>query len=233
MPLQPITKTRLSEAAIEQIKELIVSENLEPGSKLPSERDLVQALGVGRSSIREALRILEIMGLVEVLPGKGVFVKALTGDLFMPLSELFRTHKESLHHHFEARMVLEPAAAALAAQRATRQEVARLRKNLEVFKKNLSQENLVGLIRADIEFHRLVANATENRTIEILMNTITRYDFHGWRVALRTKGRPFKTVAEHKRILDAVAAGDEKNARSAMRAHLSAARRNILLSGSK
>ena len=100
MPLQPITKTRLSEAAIEQIKELIVSENLEPGSKLPSERDLVEALGVGRSSIREALRILEIMGLVEVLPGKGAFVKALTGDLFMPLSELLSTHQESLHHHF-------------------------------------------------------------------------------------------------------------------------------------
>ena len=58
MPLRPITKTRLSEEAIEQIKELIVSENLEPGSKLPSERDLVEALSVGRSSIREALRIL-------------------------------------------------------------------------------------------------------------------------------------------------------------------------------
>ena len=75
MPLQPISKYRLSEAAIEQIKELIVSENLEPGSRLPSERDLVEALGVGRSSIREALRILEIMGLVEVLPEKGFLSK--------------------------------------------------------------------------------------------------------------------------------------------------------------
>ena len=95
MPLQPITKTRLSEAAIEQIKGLIVSENLEPGTKLPSERKLVEALGVGRSSIREALRILEIMGLVEVLPGKGAFVKALTGDLFIPLSDMVSDHKKS------------------------------------------------------------------------------------------------------------------------------------------
>ena len=125
------------------------------------------------------------------------------------------------------------SAAALAAQRASGKEVGRLRKNPEGFRKNLSQENLVALIRADIECHRLVANATENRTIVILMNTITRYDFHGWRVALRTKGRPFKTVAEHKRVLDAIAAGNEKNARSAMRAHLAAARLNILLSGSK
>jgi len=233
MPLRPITKTRLSEEAIEQIKELIVSENLEPGSKLPSERDLVEALSVGRSSIREALRILEIMGLVEVLPGKGAFVKAITGDLFMPLSELLSTQQESLHHHFEARMVLEPAAAALAAQRASRKEIANLRKNLESFKENLSKENLVGLIRADIQFHRLVANATENRTIAILMNTITRHDFHGWKAALRTTNRPHKTVDEHNRIIEAIVAGDDKKARSAMRSHLLAARRNLGLTGSK
>jgi len=229
MPLQPITKTRLSEAAIEQIKDLIVSEDLEPGAKLPSERDLVEALGVGRSSIREALRILEIMGLVEVLPGKGAFVKALTGDLFIPLSELLTTQKESLQHHFEARMVLEPAAAALAAKRAPAKEVVRLRKNMEAFEENLDQENLVGLIRTDIEFHRLVANATENRTIAVLMNTITRHDFHGWKAALRTSKRPQKTVAEHKRIIEAIATGDEKKARSAMRSHLLAAQRNIWL----
>jgi GntR family transcriptional repressor for pyruvate dehydrogenase complex len=233
MPLQRITKTRLSEAAIEQIKELIVSDNLEPGSKLPSERDLVEALGVGRSSIREALRILEIMGLVEVKPGKGVFVKALTGDLFMPMSELLDTQKETLQHHFEARMVLEPAAAALAAKRATRNEVAQLRKNLENFKLNLSKGNLVGLIRADIQFHRLVANATENRTIEILMNTITRHDFHGWKASLRSSKRALKTVAEHNGIIEAIAAGDEKKARNSMRSHLLAAQRKLGLADSK
>lgn len=232
MPLHPITKTRLSEAAIEQIKELILSENLEPGSKLPSERDLVEALSVGRSSIREALRILEIMGLVEVRPGKGVFVKALTGDLFMPLAEVLNTDGESLQSHFESRMVLEPAAAALAARRASARQVEQLRKNIGAYKKNLAQENLVGLIRADIQFHRLVANATENRTIEILMNTITRYDFHGWKAALRTKDRPRKTVAEHNRIIEAIAAKDEKAARNAMRSHLLAARRNLGLTGS-
>jgi GntR family transcriptional regulator, transcriptional repressor for pyruvate dehydrogenase complex len=233
MPLHPITKTRLSEAAIEQIKELIVSENLGPGSKLPSERNLVEALGVGRSSIREALRILEIMGLVEVLPGKGVFVKALTGDLFTPLSEVLDIQKESLQHHFEARIVLEPAAAALAAKRASPQVVARLRKNMEHFKEYLAKENLVGLIRTDIEFHRLVANATENHTIEVLMNTITRYDFYGWKTALRTNKRPHMTIPEHNQIIDAIAAGDEKKARNLMRSHLLAARRSIGLANSE
>ena len=233
MPLQRITKTRLSEAAIEQIKQFIVNENLEPGSKLPSERALVEALGVGRSSIREALRILEIMGLVEVLPGKGVFVKALTGDLFMPLSEMLNSQGENLFHHFEARMVLEPAAAALAAKRADTKDIDRLHKNLEDFKQKLESENLVGLIQSDIQFHRLVANTTENKTIEILMNTITRHDFQGWKASLRMKDRPAKTVEEHNRIIEAIAARDEKGAYKAMHAHLSAARKNLGLDGSK
>lgn len=227
MMLKPITKTRISERAIEQIKELIVRENLEPGSKLPSERFLVTAFGISRTSIREALRMLEIMGLVEVKPGKGVFVKGLTADLFMPLSSLLSTHQETLHHHFEARLLLEPEASAMAANRASKKDIRRLRKVIESFKDNLQKDNLVGLIRADIQFHRLIANATNNRTIEMTMNTITRYDFDGWKMSLRTKKRPLKTIAEHTRILDAIEAGDEKKARSAMRSHLKAAVRSL------
>jgi GntR family transcriptional repressor for pyruvate dehydrogenase complex len=227
MPRSSTSRTRLSEMAIEKIKEIIVSQNMGPGSKLPSERHLVDALGVGRSSVREALRILEIMGLVEVQPGKGAFVKALTGDLFMPLSDLLHNERESLQHHFEARMVLEPTAAALAAKRASGAEVAQLRKNIQTFQDNLASNNLVGLIRADIQFHRLVANATENRTIEVCMNTITRHDFRGWKAALRTQSRPMKTINEHSRIVEAIAQGDDKKARAAMRNHLMAAKRNL------
>lgn len=204
-----------------------MSENLEPGSKLPSERELVEALGVGRSSIREALRILEIMGLVQVLPGKGAFVRALTGDLFMPLTDYLYTQRESLQHHFEARQVLEPAAAALAAKRASREEIKQLRQNMEDFKHCLSEQNLVGLIRADIEFHRLIANATQNHTIEVLMNTITRHDIHGWKASLRTNNRAPDTVHEHQAIIEAIVDGDEKKAKSLMRSHLLSARRNL------
>lgn len=231
MTLKPITKTRLSEAAIEQIKGLIVDKNLEPGAKLPSERDLVAALGISRSSIREALRMLEIMGLVEVKPGKGVFVKVLSSDLFMPLSSLLSTHQETLQHHFEARLVLEPAAAALAAKRASRSDLRQMKKELETFQENLKENNLVALIRSDILFHRLIANATNNRTIEILMNTITRHDFIGWKMSLRTKKRPLNTVKEHRKIFDAIAARDDKKAKSTMRSHLKAAIRNLKKEG--
>ena len=231
MALKPITKTRLSEAAIEQIKEMIVDRNLEPGAKLPSERELVTSFGISRSSIREALRMLEIMGLAEVKPGKGVYVKALTGDLFMPLSSLLSSHRETLNHHFEARLLLEPAAAALAAKRASNNDIKRLKKITKIFKENLKKDNLIELIRADIEFHRLIANATNNETIEVLMNTITRYNFEGWKMSLRTKERPANTVIEHGKILEAIASGDEKKAKSAMRSHLKEAVKNLQRAG--
>jgi GntR family transcriptional repressor for pyruvate dehydrogenase complex len=98
---------------------------------------------------------------------------------------------------------------------------------MAAFKENLKKDNLVGLIRADIEFHRLIANATNNRTIEVLMNTITRRDVTGWKLALRTKRRPANTVSEHMKIYEAIAAGDKKKAKSAMRSHLKAAIKNI------
>jgi len=231
MVLKPTTKKRLSESVIEQIKDLIVSNNLVPGSKLPSERELTTVLKISRSSIREALRMLEIMGLVEVKPGKGAYVKGLSGDLFVPLSSLLSTHKETLHHHFEARLVLEPAAAAFAAKRASRNDIRQLKKVLEEFQEHLDKNNLVALIRADILFHRLIANATNNRSIEVLMNTITRYDFIGWKMSLRTNKRPLRTVREHRKIFEAITAGDEKKAKSAMISHLKAAIKNLQQAG--
>ena len=106
--LKPITRKRLSESAIESIKEYILINNLEAGAKLPSERQLSKSLNVGRAAIREALRMLEITGLVEVKPGKGIFIKALTGDLYVPLSTWVSKHKTTILKHFEARLILEP-----------------------------------------------------------------------------------------------------------------------------
>jgi GntR family transcriptional repressor for pyruvate dehydrogenase complex len=231
MVVKSTDKKRQSESVIEKIKDLIISNNLGPGAQLPSERKLTTALKISRSSVREAHRMLEIMGLIEVKPGKGAYVKRLSGDLFMPLSSLLSTHKESLHQHFEARLLLEPAAAAFAAKRASHSDIDQLRKALETFQESLDKDNLVSLIRADILFHRLVANATNNRTIEVLMNTITRHNFIGWQMSLRTNKRPLRTVKEHGKIFEAIVAGDEKKAKSAMRSHLKAAIKNLRQAG--
>jgi GntR family transcriptional repressor for pyruvate dehydrogenase complex len=231
MPLKPITKSRLSEAAIEQIKELIVSQKREPGSKLPSERELVDQLKISRASVREALRMLEIMGLVEVKPGKGTYVKGVTGDLFLPLNNWLSSHKETLHNQFEARLVLEPAAAGFAALRSTQSDIRKLEEALSTFNEKLAEDDMVGLIIADIRFHRLIGAATGNKTVEILMDTITRFLFDGWKATLRVEGRPRKTVAEHNKILQAIIEKDEKKAKTSMENHLKNAIHNLKKAG--
>ena len=220
MDLKPISKTRLSEAALEQIRELIVSRHMEPGSKLPSERELVQRLGISRSSVREALRMLEIMGYVEVKPGKGVYVRGLASDLSVPLPAWLAHRKESLENHFEARLVLEPAAAGLAAFRATEHDITNLTKALHTFEACLENNDLLGLITADTEFHGIIASATGNRTIQFLMHTVIRFLFEGWKATLRIEGRPRKTVTEHGAILEAIVSGDQAAAKKAMEQHL-------------
>ena len=227
MHLKPIAKSRLSEAAIEQIKELIVTQRLQPGSKLPSERELVRDLRISRASVREALRILEIMGLVEVSPGKGSYVKGLTGDLFIPLPTWLSTHKEALNNHFEARLVLEPAAAGFAALRASENDIWKLERALAAFEEKVEQDDIVALISLDIQFHGLIGAATGNKTIKLLMDTITRFLFEGWKATLRVKGRPRKTVTEHKKILNAIVERDEKQAKLAMERHLRHAVQNL------
>jgi GntR family transcriptional repressor for pyruvate dehydrogenase complex len=226
-PLKPIVKSRLSEAAIEQIEELIVSQKLRPGSKLPSERELVRDLKISRASVREALRILEIMGLVEVKPGKGSYVKGLTGDLFVPLSTWLSTHKETLNNHFEARLVLEPAAAGFAALRASENDILRLKNALSDFEKKLEEDDIVGLINLDIHFHGLIGAATGNKTLKLLMDTITRFLFEGWKATLRVHGRAQKTVVEHERVLNAIIKRDEREAKRAMESHLRHAIQNL------
>lgn len=219
MEFKPIPKKRLSESAIEQIKEFIVHNKLESGSKLPSERELGSRLKISRTSIREALRMLEIMGLVEVKPGKGIYVKNLTGDLFVPLPTWVSNYRDTIHKHFEARLILEPEIAALAARRATKKDIRQIRQNIQT-QKDLPECQKAASIQADIKFHGLVAEAAKNETILMLFNSIARISFHGWKAAIRMEGRNASAVKEHAELLEKLARRDEDGARRVMREHM-------------
>ncbi len=220
MHLKPIVKSRLSEAAMRQIQGLITSRGLKPGDRLPSERDLVRQLEISRTSVREALRMLEIMGLVQVKPGRGAFIKDLTSDLAVPLATWIAGHRESLRNYFEVRMILEPASAALAALRAQPEDVVKLQREIETFDRCLQTGDLVGLIQADIDFHLLIGRATGNHTLQLFTDTVSRLLVDSWKASLRTNGRPQKTVQEHARIVAAIEAHDAPQAKRSMESHL-------------
>ncbi len=219
MRLTPIKRKRLSDVAIEQIRESILSSNMQPGDKLPSEHELVAQLGVSRVSVREAIRMLEISGILEVRPGRGVFVKELTGDMFVPLGQWVSEKKQTLQQHFETRLILEPEISALAASYANAEDIGLLNENV-YFQKEVKDDDLVSIIRFDIEFHCLIAQATRNKDVVMVMNTIAKYSFEGWKAALRTLGRSRDAVEEHLKIIDALFRKDSDKARKAMRDHL-------------
>jgi GntR family transcriptional regulator, transcriptional repressor for pyruvate dehydrogenase complex len=229
--LKPIHKNRVSDFAIQQIKQLITSGRLKPGDMLPSERKLMEQLNVSRVPVREALRVLEMMGLVDVKPGKGIFVTAPGDSLFSPLRDWLSRQNEALVEHFEVRMLIEPRAAALSAARAAASDIRAMRHSLELFTEAYEDRNLVDMIRADARLHQLIADGAGNRTLATLMSTFTTTLLEGWKGSLRTEGRGAKTIAEHTAIVDAIEKRDSAQAETRMRRHLVNALRDLKKAG--
>lgn len=221
--LTPIKKARISETAAMQLEELIRSGKFKQGEALPSERKLMKELQVGRGSVREALRILEIKGFIETRPGIGAFVKSFEGDIFSPLSPWLMDNKEAIHHFFEVRTLLEPSAAGFAASRIPPETIEALKKNLEEFISAAEQDDLTRAILSDAEFHRLIGKATGNKVLTSLMDTLYRTMIEGWKASLKVPGRIEKSIAEHKEILKAIEDGDVEKATRLMSEHLSLA----------
>jgi GntR family transcriptional regulator, transcriptional repressor for pyruvate dehydrogenase complex len=216
---KPIKRRRLSEIAVEQIRDFILSNGMKAGDKLPSENEMVIQLGVSRVSVREAIRILEISGILEVRHGRGVFVKELTGDIFVPLGQWVSMKKQTLQQHFETRLILEPGIAALAANYASAEDIRLLNENISLQRK-IDDDDIVATVRLDIEFHCLLARVTRNKDLAMVMNAIARHSFDGWKAALRTTGRNADAVEEHLKIVDALVHKDPVKAQKAMRNHL-------------
>lgn len=225
--LEPIAKSRLSEVAVERIKTYIVDQDLQPGHQLPAERQLSESLGISRNSVREALRVLEMMGMIEVKPGSGIYVKDFSDNLSLSLNVRLPQNWETLQEHFDVRLLLEPRAAALAAERATPEIIAAMHEQLEHFQTCMDVEDLTGIIVADREFHRLIAQATQHKTLSILMDTMTHYLNEGWRGTLPLPGRAKKTIAEHLRVFEAIQNHDPAAAKQAMQTHLANAMQDL------
>ncbi|WP_027178342.1 FadR/GntR family transcriptional regulator [Maridesulfovibrio bastinii] len=221
--LTPIKKARISETAAIQLEELIRGGTFKEGENLPSERKLMKELQVGRGSVREALRILEIKGYIETKPGIGAFVKSIEGDILSPLSPWLMDNKEAIHHFFEVRYLLEPSAAGFAASRITPETIEALKKNLEEFRTAAEQNDLTRAILSDAEFHRLIGKATGNKVLTSIMDTLHRTMIEGWKASLKVPHRIEKSLREHTEILKTIENGDEKTASKLMREHLSLA----------
>ena len=171
LPVKTIRRTSIPEQIIHEIKVLIDSGHLKPGSRLPPERELAQKLGVSRPSVREALGALSLLGVVENRSGAGTFLS--DGKIQWPnepFQILFCINKNSLLEIFEARSALEGKAASLAAQRRSQDDLNVMEETLKGMRENL--DNATEYNRYENDFHLSVIDASGNQVIALLMQKL-------------------------------------------------------------
>ena len=215
----PIKSTRIYEEIVRQVKALISEGRLKSGDQLPPERDLAEQFKVSRTSVREALRTLGSLGLIEIRPGEGTFVREVSVEsLIEPLAQVIFSQREAVAELFEARRLLEPAIAGLAARRATQDEIREMERILEDQAKEVAG-GLTGLAQ-DAAFHAAIAASARNRAITRIVNALMDLLSQSREESLQTPGRPTRSHQDHQRILGAIRHRDEVGARRAMLDHL-------------
>ena len=230
--LKPIKTKKIYEAIVDQIRQLIIDGYIKPGDKLPSERELVASFKVSRSSIREALSALEMMGILEVRTGEGTFIKHLKPESIMAsLAWSLYLDRGTVVEMLEVRKMIEVQAVGYAADRATIQEINQLAQTLETMKNNL--ENMGSISeKADLIFHYTIAVATHNKITIRLMDTISdnlQHLIHATRPKLyEGKYTPELLYIEHEKIYEAIKNRDVKEARRQMLTHLDGVEEEIL-----
>jgi DNA-binding FadR family transcriptional regulator len=210
----------LTDEAILRIKEMIVSGALKPGDKLPRESDLADELGLSRNSLREAVRALTLINILDVRQGDGTYVTSLDPNLLLDaLTFVVDFHRDdSVLEFLRVRRILEPEAAAMAAVRVEPDEVAAMQEVIDASTPESTPEQLLEL---DITFHRLVAGASGNSVLASLIEGLSGPTNRAriWRGHTQA-GAHERTVREHQAILDALAVHEPDVAHAAMVTHV-------------
>jgi GntR family transcriptional repressor for pyruvate dehydrogenase complex len=219
-----IQASRLYEQIVQQIEESILKGELSEGSQLPAERDLARQFGVSRTAVREAIKALQEKGLVDALPGRGTFVtNGDTNPMRRSLDRIIKSGEtDGWDYLVEVREILEPEIAALAAMRATGQDLSLMRDAVAVMDKTARDSD--AFIEADLDFHLALAEAAGNPIVLSLIDSIVGLLREQRLQIFRIGGGPERGQYHHRRILDAVARHDPQSSRAAMQAHLSQVR---------
>ncbi|MBZ9686375.1 FadR family transcriptional regulator [Clostridium estertheticum] len=218
----PIKNTKVYEQVIIQIKDMIDKGTLKKGDKLPSERKLVEQLEVSRASIREALRALEVIGLIECRQGEGNYIKTSFQDnLFEPLSIMFMLEGSDPEAIWELRKIMEVEAAGLASKRITTEQLKELKDITQEFM-NCGDETINAEI--DKQFHYKIAECSGNVLIFNILKTVSTLVDHfivdARKLILEQPGNKEILFSQHNEVYLAMEKHSSAAARKAMREHL-------------
>ena len=206
------------ESVLEALKRDLLGGTLRPGDRLPTVSAMADRMGVARVSVREAYRVLQSMGLLEVTRGRGTFVAALPMQGGSTLRQFQLADRETLAHLFEARLVLEPAIAALAAQRASIAEAEAILATAR------EQERLYrdgrDFLEPDLRFHELLLTAAHNPVVGRMISAVNEFLIDSRRRTMRIPGAADKAISYHLLVAFAVRDRDADQARGVMEQHV-------------
>lgn len=222
--IAPIRREPLATEIARRLVEYLLSGEVGPGERMPSERQLAQAFGVGRSAMREAIKSLSLIGLVEVRHGDGTYLRKTQGSLLPQVIEWGLLLGEPRTRDLvEARQKIESVIAALAADRRSEEDLAELRRLLGRMKElAASGDDVAAFVEADVGFHLRLANASRNTALHDVLAGVQAL-LRVWIGRVFAAGHTDVSYREHVPILEAVERGDPAAAQAAMEAHMSSA----------
>jgi GntR family transcriptional repressor for pyruvate dehydrogenase complex len=228
--LRQVKPVRLFDQVVEQLQALIVEGTWQPADKLPSEAELGSTYGVSRSVVREALRVLESKGLIEVRSGAGAFVTTPHAS-FRASSEAIEwlaSHRDSLRQLLQVRESVEGLTASLAATSVPQDVLSELQGIVQQQRQLArSRSNLDAQVELDVRFHTLIAQVSGNTIAEEIVGRIVPAFCDSNRAVLYLRANMDLTLREHQAIIEALASGDAMRAEQAMRSHVARVRGDI------
>jgi DNA-binding FadR family transcriptional regulator len=216
--LDPVEFEGLTEHLVRRMKNWVLRGLIKPGERLPPERDLAATLNVSRASLRQALKVLQVMGVLDLRQGSGNYLtKDAANILNQPTDLLIPLRGLSFGELFEARRAIECEAAACAALRASPAEIERIRRELEHMRHSLSSP--IVYFRHDVAFHRAISLASGNSVFVWFLELASKVMSEAWLMRAK-EGHQNQTFTEHEAILAAIEARDSEEARKALLQHL-------------
>jgi len=224
--LRTIPRTKpVPELILDEITRLITEGILKPGDRLPSESELAERFGVGRSSLREAMRALQLLGIVEVIQGKGTFLRQTH---MLPLAtDWARLSRMGLISQvMEARQIIEVAIAQLAAERATEEDIAVMRAAIRRAEEAHGDSVISG--EASVDFHLALAEATHNEVLALMYKTVRDLYLETARQTQMTPESAENRLQDHRQILESVEQQDPELASKLMAEHIDKGRQFLV-----
>lgn len=215
-PLRPMVRSRLYEQVISRLRDHVAVSGLRAGDRLPTERELAERLGVSRASVKQAIVVLEVQGLVDVRHGGGMFL--VHGHLDTEPVEKLVERRQRLPDVLDAREAVETKLAELAAGRRTSDDLEALRDALVLMADEISRGEPG--VEGDRRFHAAVTAAAHSAILTEFMRSLADPIAESRTESLRQPGRSPRSLSQHRAILDAIAAGNPRAAATAMRRHV-------------